>query len=109
MRRTSRRPFRLYLPRKTRRSPLVFIVAALIVVVPIAFLLIGFLLDRRRKAKQPPRTMYVQSLPPPPIGAASAFAAATKVCPQCHTTVNAADVTCFFCGHRFPGEARPPM
>jgi len=91
------------------RSPLVFIVAALIVVVPIAFLLIGFLLDRRRKAKQPPRTMYVQSLPPPPIGAALASASATKVCPQCHTTVNAADVTCFFCGHRFPGEARPPM
>ena len=86
------------------RSPLVFIVAALIVVVPVAFLLVGFLLARRRRAEQLSRTA-----PPPPVGSASASASVTKVCPRCRTTVNALDVSCFFCGYRFPGEGRPPL
>ncbi len=90
------------------RSPLVFIVAALIVVIPLAFLLVGFLLARRRKADQPPQTAPTHPLPPPPFGSALASSSATKLCPQCHTTVNAIDASCFFCGHRFSGEARPP-
>src|SRR5881396_2454410 len=95
-------------PPPAPRSPLVFVVAALIVVVPAVFLLVGFLLDRRRRADQPSRTAPPPSLPPPPAGSASASASVTKVCPRCHTTVNAIDVSCFFCGYRFPGEGRPP-
>jgi len=95
-------------PPPAPRSPLVFVVAALIVVVPAVFLLVGFLLDRRRRADQPSRTAPPPSLPPPPAGSASASAYVTKVCPRCHTTVNAIDVSCFFCGYRFPGEGRPP-
>ena len=91
------------------RSPLVFIVAALIVVVPVAFLLVGFLVARRRRAEQLSRTAPPPPLPPPPVGSASASASVTKVCPRCRTTVNALDVSCFFCGYRFPGEGRPPL
>ena len=90
------------------RSPLVFVVAALIVGVPVAFLLVGFLLARRRKAEQPLR-MAPPPLPPPPVGSASASASVAKVCPRYHTTVNAIDVSCFFCGYRFPDEGRPPL
>jgi len=99
---------RASLPQPPPRSPLVFVVAALIVAVPVAFLLVGFLLARRRKVEQPPRTAPAPPLPSPPVGSALASASGTKVCPQCHTTVNAIDVSCFFCGYRFPGEGRPP-
>ncbi len=91
------------------RSPLVFIVATLIVVVPVVFLLVVFLLARRRRAEQPSRTAPPPPLPVPPVGSASASASVTKVCPRCHTTVNAMDVSCFFCGYRFPDEGRPPL
>jgi hypothetical protein len=87
-------------------SPLVIVVTVLIVLVPLAFLLSGFLLARKKQ--RPP----IAPAPPPlsPAGAGvAASVTATKVCPRCRATVNAIDVTCFFCGYRFDeGTGRPP-
>ncbi len=97
----------------SRESPIALLIAVLIAIVLLAFLILGFL--RARKAEQRPSTPTAPPpLPSPPAGpilggpAVTAPAEGKKVCPRCHTTVNAIDVTCFYCGYRFPGEGAPP-
>ncbi len=79
-------------------SSLAIVIAAAIVIVLVAFLLLGLLLARKRE-KRPPA--MPAPLPTPIIGPTGTVAT-TKVCPRCRTIVNAADVTCFFCGYAFP-------
>ncbi|HEX9341715.1 MAG TPA: S8 family serine peptidase [Thermoplasmata archaeon] len=78
-------------------SSLAIGIAAIIVLVLVAFLILGMLLARK-KENQP----RVAPAPPPapPIGLPG-IAPATKMCPRCGTTVNAIDVTCFYCGYAF--------
>ena len=78
-------------------SSYAILIAAVILLVLVAFLIFGLVLARR-KEKQPP---FAPVPPPAPIGPAR-MAATTKVCPRCHTIINAIDVTCFFCGYLFP-------
>ncbi|TLZ53515.1 MAG: hypothetical protein E6K17_09620, partial [Methanobacteriota archaeon] len=79
-------------------SSLAIVIAAAIVIVLVAFLLLGLLLARKRE-KRPPA---MPAPPPTPIIGPTGTVATTKVCPRCRTIVNAADVTCFFCGYVFP-------
>ena len=98
----------------TRQSPLALIIAVLIAAVLVAFLILGYL--RTRKREEPPPSVPPPSPPespmlPPTIGPSATTplpAAEKKVCPRCHTTVNAVDTTCFFCGYMFAGETPSP-
>ena len=78
-----------------------------------ATLLFAFL-RARKKPVPPPGPPPSSPLAPtilPPVGAATVtpgLAPDKKVCPRCHTMVNGIDVTCFFCGYKFPEEAKPP-
>src|SRR5207249_9449476 len=70
------------------------------------------------RARKKPKVPAEPPPTPPPgpailplVGAAKVtpgLAPDKKVCPRCHTHVNADDVTCFFCGYKFPEEAKPP-
>ena len=97
----------------TRQSSLAIVVAALIAIVLGLFLLFAFLRARKKPAP-PPGPPPSPPLAPtilPPVGAATVtpgLAPDKKVCPRCHTHVNVIDVTCFFCGYKFPEEAKPP-
>ncbi len=97
----------------TRQSPLALIVAVLIAIVLGLFLLFGFLRARKKPAQPvgPPPSPPLAPAILPPVGAATVtpgLAPDKKVCPRCHTHVNVLDVTCFFCGYKFPVEAKPP-
>jgi len=97
----------------TRQSPLALIVAVLIAIVLGFFLLFGFLRARKKPAPPPgpPPSPPVAPVILPPVGAATVtpgLAPDKKVCPRCHTMVNVIDVTCFFCGYKFPDEGQPP-
>jgi len=97
----------------TRQSSLAIVVAVLIAIVLGLFLLFAFL-RVRKKPVPPPGPPPSPPLAPtilPPVGAATVtpgLAPDKKVCPRCHTNVNVNDVTCFFCGYKFPEEAKPP-
>ncbi|HWM52467.1 MAG TPA: hypothetical protein VNP71_04815 [Thermoplasmata archaeon] len=97
----------------TRQSSLAIVVAVLIAIVLGLFLLFAFLRARKKPAP-PPGPPPSPPLAPtilPPVGAATVtpgIAPDKKVCPRCHTHVNVIDVTCFFCGYKFPEEAKPP-
>ena len=98
----------------TQQSPLAIVIAVLIVAVLVGLVLFAFWRARRRERIPPPLS------PPPPVapanvagvqtpGIAGGLAAANrKTCPRCHMSVNAADVTCFFCGYKFPDLTKPP-
>ena len=97
----------------TRQSPLAIIVAVLIAILLGLFLLFAFLRARKKPKvpAEPPPTPPPGPAILPPVGAAKVtpgLAPDKKVCPRCHTHVNADDVTCFFCGYKFPEEAKPP-
>jgi hypothetical protein len=101
----------------TRQSPLALVIAILIALVLLAFIIFGFLRARKKEAgpppaPPPPSTLTTQPATPPTALAAGAGegvpAEARKVCPRCHTSVRAEDVTCFFCGYKFPEDTRPP-
>lgn len=100
--------------RVTQQSLIVIAIAVLIVVVLVAFLLFAYWQARKRKRTPPPMSPPPPMAPAsvaevPPAGIAGGLAAANrKVCPRCHMSVNAADVTCFFCGYKFPEGAKPP-
>ena len=90
----------------TRQSPIALIAAVLIAVVLLVFLIFG-LRRARKHEEQPPSPPQVPPTPPtapatvaPPLGGPVSVAG-KKVCPQCHTAVDIADVSCFFCGYRF--------
>jgi len=55
--------------------------------------------------QQPPMAAVAPTGPP-----ATAFGpdVAKKICPRCHTAVRAIDVSCFFCGYKFPEGGSPP-
>lgn len=98
----------------TRQSPIALYVAILIAVVLVAFLVFGLLRARKREEMPPPSA---PPQPPPAAPVASPGPPATrfgpdvakKICPRCHTAVKAIDVSCFFCGYKFPeGETPPP-
>ena len=77
------------------------------------FLLFGFLRARKKPAPPaaPPSSPPLAPTILPPVGAATVtpgIAPDKKACPRCHTHVNVIDVTCFFCGYKFPEEAKPP-
>jgi len=84
-------------------------VAILVIAVIGAFLLLAFL--RAARAEAPPSPPPPAAIPPPkPVppaeeAPATPAAAEKKTCPNCGTVVNAADESCFFCGHFFP---KPP-
>jgi len=80
------------------QAPSSLAIAAIIVLVLAAFLILGLLLARK-KDEQPP---LAPAPPPVPAIGPPGIAHATKVCPRCGTTVNAIDVTCFYCGYAFP-------
>ena len=93
----------------TRQSPIALIAAVLIAVVLLVFLIFG-LRRARKHEEQPPSPPPVPSVPPTPPAARAAIAPPLggpvsmtdkKVCPRCHTAVDIADVSCFFCGYRF--------
>jgi hypothetical protein len=97
----------------TRQSPLALIIAVLIAIVLGLFLLFGFLRARKKPAVPagPPPKPRLAPAVLPPVGAATVTpgpAPDKKVCPRCHTHVNAGDVTCFFCGYKFAEEGKPP-
>ena len=97
----------------TRQSPLAIIVAVLIAILLGLFLLFAFLRARKKPKvpAEPPPTPPPGPAILPPVGAVTVtpgLAPDKKVCPRCHTHVNADDVTCFFCGYKFPEEAKPP-
>ena len=97
----------------TRQSSLAIVVAVLIAIVLGLFLLFAFLRARKKPAPPPgpPPSPPVAPTILPPVGAATVtpgIAPDKKVCPRCHTHVNVIDVTCFFCGYKFPEEAKPP-
>lgn len=97
----------------TRQSSAAVVIAALIVVVLAAFVLFGFLRARRREkppTHQPPTSPAPPWPPSPtlPTATTPGWAVAKKVCPRCHTPVNATDASCFFCGYEFPTETSPP-
>ena len=76
-------------------------------------LLFAFLRARKKPAPPaaPPSSPPLAPTILPPVGAATVtpgIAPDKKVCPRCHTHVNVIDVTCFFCGYKFPEEAKPP-
>ena len=97
----------------TRQSPIALVVAVLIAVVLLVFLIFG--LRRSRKGEElprlpppaPPASPASPATVAPPLGAAPGVAD-KKVCPRCHTAVDLADVSCFFCGYRFSEETRTP-
>ncbi len=96
----------------TRQSSLAIVVAALIAIVLGLFLLFAFLRARKKPAPPPgpPPSPPLAPTISPPVGAATVTAGLApdkKACPRCHTNVNVTDVTCFFCGYKFP-EANPP-
>jgi len=98
----------------SEQSSLVIVIAVLIVAVLVGLLLFAFWRVRKAERVPPPLS------PPPPVapadvagaqppGIAGGLAAANrKTCPRCHMSVNAADVTCFFCGYKFPEGPKPP-
>ncbi len=97
----------------TRQSPLALVVAVLIAIVLGLFLLFGFIRARKKTAPPagPPPSPPLAPAILPPVGAATVMpglAPEQKVCPRCHTHVNVMDVTCFFCGYKFPDEAKSP-
>jgi len=90
----------------TRQSPIALIAAVLIAVVLLVFLIFG-LRRARKHEEQPPSPPPAPPTPPtapaavaPPLGGPVSVAG-KKVCPRCHTAVDIADVSCFFCGYRF--------
>lgn len=106
---TTTRPFGL-----TRQSPVALAIAVVIALVLIGFVVFGYLRARKREepppAVPPPQTAPRALVPPPAIAPpAGAVGSTQKVCPRCHTTVNAIDIVCFFCGYKFDDEtSRPP-
>ena len=93
----------------TRQSPIALIAAVLIAVVLLVFLIFG-LRRARKHEEQPASPPPVPPVPPTPPAAPAAIAPPLggpvsmtdkKVCPRCHTAVDIADVSCFFCGYRF--------
>lgn len=94
----------------TRQPPFALAIAILIAIVIGAFLIFGYLRARKRELGPPP--MPAAAPPGPSSLPAGASVGPTpverKTCPRCHTIVNAADVTCFFCGYLFPQEAKSP-
>ena len=98
----------------TQQSPLVIVIAILIVAVLVGLLLFAFWRARKQERVPPPMSPPPPMAPAgpagaPPPGIAGGLAAANrKVCPQCHMSVNAVDATCFFCGYKFPDDAKPP-
>lgn len=90
----------------TPATPYSAYVAILIIVVIAVFIFWAY--RRAHKETQPPPlspTAPAAAAPPAlePDGAIAAGppAPGTKVCPQCHTTVQESDQTCFYCGHPF--------
>ena len=97
----------------TRQSPVALIIAGFIAAVLVAFLIIGYLRTREETPPPaPPPSPPSSPLLPPTIGPSATTppppAADKKVCPRCHTTVDAVDTTCFFCGYMFAGETSSP-
>jgi hypothetical protein len=97
----------------TRQSPLALVVAILIAIVIIAFVIFGFLRARKPERRPPPAPPTPPMMPASPPTAAIARESGVspvgqKTCPRCHTLVNAADVTCFFCGYHFAEETKGP-
>ncbi|HEX9566323.1 MAG TPA: hypothetical protein VGA48_01850 [Thermoplasmata archaeon] len=97
----------------TRQSSLAIAVAVLIAIVLGLFLLFAFLRARKKPVPPagPPPSPPLAPTILPPVGAATVtpgLAPDKKVCPRCHTMVNVIDVTCFFCGYKFPEAAKPP-
>ncbi|MGI0149907.1 MAG: hypothetical protein ACREDF_10305, partial [Thermoplasmata archaeon] len=98
----------------TQQSPLVIVIAVLIVAVLLGSVLFAVWRARKRERAPPPMS------PPPPIApagpsaippsdmAGGLAAANKKVCPRCHTSVNAVDATCFFCEYKFVDGPKPP-
>lgn len=81
-------------------------VVIVVIVAIVGAILVVFL--RRRKEKEPPEPPGPPMAPPPPppvpeppIAAEAPPAPSTKRCPRCGTTVDAEDIECFRCGHRF--------
>jgi hypothetical protein len=90
----------------TPATPYSAYVAVLLILVVAVFILWAY--RRARKEVQPPSppTPPLTPAPPPATAPQGATAATppppgTKVCPQCHATIQEADVTCFYCGHAF--------
>ncbi len=94
----------------TPATPFSAVIAILVVVVVAVFILWAYRRAQKEAERQhaPPATPPVPPTTGPPPTAAPTVTTAvaagppgTKVCPQCHTPVNDADETCFYCGHRF--------
>ena len=91
----------------TPATPYSAYVAILVIIVIAVFVLWAY--RRAHRKAEAPQTP--QGPPPPttspPAAAPNAGAAerppavGTKVCPQCHTTVQESDTSCFYCGHPF--------
>jgi len=81
-------------------SSLAIVIAVAIVLVLVVFIILGLLLAQKRE-EQPP---FAPTPAPPPRIGPPGIAPVTKVCPRCHTTLNAIDVTCFYCGYLFPDQ-----
>ncbi len=92
-------------------TPYSVYVAILIVVVIAVFLLWAYRHARKEAEREQAKTKPLEAAASPPAAPAATPAASappepgTKICPQCHTSVRAEDVTCFFCGYAF---VRPP-
>lgn len=95
----------------TPATPYSAYVAILIVVVVAVFILWAYRHARREAERTAVPPTAPEAPPKPPIPTPSGSTTAgppvpgRKVCPQCQTSVNEADETCFFCGHAF---VRPP-
>jgi hypothetical protein len=98
----------------TEQSILIIVVAVLIVAVLVGLLLFAFWRARKKERTPPPMSPPPPMAPAgsvgaPPTGIAEGLAAANrKTCPRCHKSVNAVDVTCFYCGYKFPNDTNPP-
>jgi hypothetical protein len=97
----------------TRQSPLALAIAILIAVVLFAFILFGLWRARKKEqgpplAPPPPPAPPAAPLTAPAAGEIGPRALGRKICPRCHTPVKVEDVTCFFCGYKFPEQTRPP-
>jgi hypothetical protein len=90
----------------TRQSPFALAIAILIAVVLFAFILFGLWRARKKEQGPPPSPPPPPMAPMTPAAQIASQAGARKVCPRCHTPVNAEDVTCFFCGYKFPDDTR---
>jgi hypothetical protein len=88
----------------TPATPYSAYVAILIIVVIAVFILWAYRRAHREAQPPPSPTPPVPAVPaaaPPEAIAAGPPTPGTKVCPQCHTTVQESDQSCFYCGHAF--------